>query len=271
MLPEERLQNIARFFEQEFSYSTYQEAPDNPEQTPLARFLLQDRKGHCEYFATAAVLLCREAGIPARYAVGYAVHEGRNGKYVAREKDAHAWAIIWNKDKGKWQDFDTTPVDWFAAEAANGSSPWRWLRDLGSRAWYEFSKLRWGQTPIRTYILYGLAPIMGVLLFNILFRRRSRASRNKPHFREEQVWPGSDSEFYALEKRLAKRGIVRGPGEPLTQWLERALRDPRAASLRNPLREALILHYRYRFDPAGLDGAERTTLREHSEACLARL
>jgi transglutaminase-like putative cysteine protease len=52
-------------------------------ETPLARFLLRTRSGHCEYFATATVLLLRQLGIPARYAVGYAVHEA-SGRQIRR-------------------------------------------------------------------------------------------------------------------------------------------------------------------------------------------
>ena len=44
------------------------------EATPLADFLLRTRSGHCEYYATATVLLLRAAGIPARYAHANAVH-----------------------------------------------------------------------------------------------------------------------------------------------------------------------------------------------------
>jgi protein-glutamine gamma-glutamyltransferase len=36
-----------------------------------------------------------------------------------------------------------------------------------------------------------------------------------------------------------------------------------------PLRPLLALHYRYRFDPAGLGGAEREQLRAEAEAWLA--
>ncbi len=42
--------------------------------------------------------MLRRLGVPARYAVGYYVHEG-NGEnhYVVRERDAHAWCLVWNQ------------------------------------------------------------------------------------------------------------------------------------------------------------------------------
>ena len=69
----------------------------NKDVTPLSRFLLKTRAGHCEYFATATVLLLRELGIPARYAVGYAVHETSRQRLRRALRDAHAWCLVWNE------------------------------------------------------------------------------------------------------------------------------------------------------------------------------
>ena len=77
-----------------------------------------------------------------------------------------------------------------------------------------------------------------------------------------------DSEFYVLEKKLADRGLPRQAGEPLADWLERALAEPALTGLRSPLKELLRLHYRHRFDPHGLPAAERERLRDEAKACL---
>ena len=77
--PGAALAALNRFFVQNFSYTTYLEGDRRPERSALSRFLLEQRKGHCEYFAAATVLLLREAGIPARYAVGYSVQESKGG------------------------------------------------------------------------------------------------------------------------------------------------------------------------------------------------
>jgi len=93
----ETLQAIQRFFEARFSYRTWQVPFGRrgiTNETALGRFLLKDRSGHCEYFATATVLLLRELKIPARYAVGYAVHEHSGNGYVVRQRDAHAWCLV---------------------------------------------------------------------------------------------------------------------------------------------------------------------------------
>ena len=65
--------------------------------------------------------------------------------------------------------------------------------------------------------------------------------------------------------------MPRQTGEPLSEWLERALAAPALAGLRAALQELLDLHYRYRFDPHGLSGAEREALRQKAKTCLDTL
>lgn len=67
-----------------------------------------ERKGHCQYFATAAVLLLRRAGHTARCVVGFASDEIDDRGVVFRGLHAHAWSEIVNA-QGRWQRFDPTP------------------------------------------------------------------------------------------------------------------------------------------------------------------
>ena len=271
---EERvLPAVEHFFAEKFTYSTWQDrdklAATN--ETVLAKFLLSSRSGHCEYFATATVLLLRELKIPARYAVGYSVHETSGKGYVVRERDAHAWCLAWNSRKNVWEDFDTTPGSWIAAESQRASL-WQWTSDVWSWVRFQIAKFRWGQTNLRQYILWGMVPVVGLLLFQIIFRRRRRkapAPNQDPA--DQLVWPGGDSEFYQLETKLAARGVPRPAGEPLADWLERALAEPALADLRAPLRDILQLHYQHRFDPNGLDEAGRDLLAQKVRSCLEQL
>ena len=67
------LERIAHFFSSQFTYSTFIEngqRDETGERSPLGIFLEKTKSGHCEYFATATVLLLREAGLPARYGTG---------------------------------------------------------------------------------------------------------------------------------------------------------------------------------------------------------
>jgi protein-glutamine gamma-glutamyltransferase len=266
---------VAQFFASKFTYSTWQRrdkiSPTN--ETALARFLLRTRSGHCEYFATATVLLLRELGIPARYAVGYYVHEANgDNQYVVRERDAHAWCLAWDGATKTWEDFDTTPGSWIATES-QGASAMQSIKDFFSWLHFQFSKFRWGQTNLRRYILWAVIPMLAFLLYQIVFRRgrKRRAQKSGNKNLAEIAWPGLDSEFYRLEKRLAARGIPRQPGEALSDWLERALAETSLADLRMPLRELLRLHYRHRFDPNGLDAGERKSLAQKADSVLRKM
>ena len=268
-----KFQAVQNFFADKFTYSTWQGADKlaTTNATPLGRFLLSSRSGHCEYFATATVLLLRELKIPARYAVGYSVHEASGKGYVVRGRDAHAWCLAWNSRKKIWEDFDTTPGSWIATEEQRASM-WQWLSDGWSWLRFQIAKFRWGQTHLRQYVLWGMVPVLAALLFQIIFRRRKRktAVQNK-NVAEKKFWPGLDSEFYRLEKILAARGVPRQPSEPLADWLERTSAEPALAQLRAPLQELLRLHYRHRFDPNGLDVADRKLLAQKVRDCLESL
>ncbi|HZR17911.1 MAG TPA: transglutaminase-like domain-containing protein [Verrucomicrobiae bacterium] len=265
----EALKTLAQFFSTQFTYSTWQDRDRTPHrnESPLTRFMLHSRSGHCEYFATAAVLLLRSIDIPARYAVGYAVHEGSDQNYIVRQRDAHAWCLVWDATHHSWRDFDPTPASWVAVESSRISWAQR-VSDLWARVTFELSKFRWGQSHVRQYVLWTVIPILALLLYQILFRtKHQRRSRNQGRLGQLSDWPGLDSEFYELERQLSARGLGRNQSEPLREWLARVAKDKNLGSAGEGLRELLLLHYRYRFDPEGLTPAERDELRAQACAC----
>lgn len=72
-------------------------------------FLTEADEGYCVHFATAATVLLRAAGIPARYVTGYLV-QTRPGETVAvKGKNAHAWVEYWVKGVG-WLVLEPTPA-----------------------------------------------------------------------------------------------------------------------------------------------------------------
>jgi hypothetical protein len=86
----------------------------------LERFVLEDRVGYCEYFATGMAVMLREAGIPARVAVGFLPgtvsqeadpDEGRElTEFTVSTRDAHAWVEVLFPGYG-WVTFEPTPRD----------------------------------------------------------------------------------------------------------------------------------------------------------------
>lgn len=71
---------------------------------------LQDGTGYCVQFATAMTIMARHLGMPARIGIGYLPGEpARDGSYVVRGRDAHAWPEIYFPDMG-WVRFEPTPA-----------------------------------------------------------------------------------------------------------------------------------------------------------------
>lgn len=73
------------------------------------QFLFETRRGFCEHYAAAFVVVMRAAGIPARVVTGYLGGERNpvDGYLEVRQSDAHAWTEIWLPQQG-WQRIDPT-------------------------------------------------------------------------------------------------------------------------------------------------------------------
>ncbi len=261
---EAAVRSVVRFFGKGFSYSL-DPARRGSGARPLADFLLRSRAGHCEYFAAAATLLLRAAGVPARYAVGYSVQEySRMEKaFVVRDRHAHAWALAWVD--GVWRPVDVTPPEWsrIEREAAGwtlATDLWAWLR-------YRISWLRYREEA-RKHLAWLLIPLVLVLVRRF-YRERSGSRRVRTAERVDQgpeTRPGTDSAFYRIESFLSERGDRRRVGEPLSQWLRRLSR--RTPGEMEPLFPLLALHYRIRFGGEELTDAERADLSAGVEGWL---
>jgi hypothetical protein len=269
--PQEAKAAVSRFFDGGFHYSLYQEA-GKAGARPLADFLLKTRSGHCEYFATATVLLLRAGGIPARYVTGYSVQEpSRLGRsFIVRQRHGHAWALVYAD--GVWRDFDTTPSSW-AGEEAKGASFFEPARDLISWGLFRFSRWRWresqaGDVPRRYQGL--LAFILLGLMWKLMreLGAGGKLTRKSPAEPKRRL-PGEDSELYALERALATAELGRRSDEPLSGWLDRLV-APVGKGAVEALRPIVALHNRYRFDPAGLSGEERRELKRAAESWLTK-
>lgn len=70
-------------------------------------FLFQTRRGFCEHYAAAFVVIMRAAGIPARIVTGYQGAEQNGDYFIVRQSDAHAWAEVWLDSQG-WVRIDPT-------------------------------------------------------------------------------------------------------------------------------------------------------------------
>lgn len=71
-------------------------------------FLNESRQGYCMHYATAATLLLRTAGIPARYVSGYVADVPHTGEAEVTDHAAHAWVEIFREGLG-WMPLEVTP------------------------------------------------------------------------------------------------------------------------------------------------------------------
>lgn len=80
------------------------------------KFLFESKKGYCVHYATAATLMYRMYGIPARYVTGFKVSadsfkENADGQWSTAVTDSaqHAWTEIFIENYG-WVPVDVTPT-----------------------------------------------------------------------------------------------------------------------------------------------------------------
>ncbi len=112
-----RIEEIYNFLETNYTYTK------NPGKTPAGKdfisyFLTESKKGYCTSFASAAVMLLRSAGIPARYAVGLSVSDEEINEapltadglhsLAVNDHHAHAWAEVYVDGLG-WRPVEMTP------------------------------------------------------------------------------------------------------------------------------------------------------------------
>ena len=214
---------------------------------PLGRdavddFLFNTREGFCEHYASSFTVLMRAAGIPARVVTGYqGGYWNRQARYLlVRNADAHAWTEVWLAGRG-WVRADPTAaarperVTEGAAAAIGDERGWYhsgWLQDMRNhwdivnRWWNQgvvgFDALRqrglltpFGVRDTDTRLLGILIAISAALFMAVglawaLWRRR----RLDP-LREA---------LRALERKLARAGVVRRIGEGPQVYLLRAAR-----------------------------------------------
>jgi transglutaminase-like putative cysteine protease len=87
-------------------------------------FLFENRRGYCDYYASAMAVMCRILGIPARISQGYTPgeYDSASRSYVVRQLDAHAWPELYFPGYG-WIDFEPTSSEPELARPDDGTSP----------------------------------------------------------------------------------------------------------------------------------------------------
>lgn len=152
--PKEIIQQVIQYYQEEIPY-TFRPGATPRKQDFINYFLEKNKKGYCAHFASAATLIFRYFGIPARYIEGYAIDAeeiSEDGKVLPGKKyqqyydgysplgetgvvsvdvtdaSAHAWVEVYDEKQG-WQVVEVTP---YSEEEESDSSFWRiFMRFLG--------------------------------------------------------------------------------------------------------------------------------------------
>lgn len=222
---EEIADQIVNYFSENYYYTLrpgfYYGNPDY-----ISHFLLESNKGYCAHFASAATMLFRQMGIPARYVEGYAFSYAdvvMNGDLVegAKYEDyydgfseigptaliqlevpdshAHAWVEIYDSDRG-WIIVDPTP----SSTEQNSTSFWEAFMNMNG----EGDELNLGESNIGAYIESALggityvlfvAAVMAAVVLIIIRIIRIRKEKRLPERERVQL------EYRRLQKIAAKK------------------------------------------------------------------
>ena len=108
------------------NYQYNASAPQPPEGAdPIRYFLTESKQGYSVQFASAAVVMFRIFGLPARYVVGYAAPQSlftqqEDGSWhaILQDDNAHAWAEVYISGQG-WTPMEMTPGVLVSAQQAD--------------------------------------------------------------------------------------------------------------------------------------------------------
>jgi transglutaminase-like putative cysteine protease len=111
-----------------FTYSTQNSKGSG--MAALEDFLLNNKQGYCEQFATGMALMARIIGIPSRVGIGFLPGTaGKDGEFTVKMHDMHAWPELYFQGVG-WVRFEPTPSarvaatpNWTVASTENPTSP----------------------------------------------------------------------------------------------------------------------------------------------------
>ena len=106
--PYDQAKAIERWLRTNIAYDeTIPGAP--PGIDPVDWVLFEDRRGYCNYYASAMIVMLRSIGIPARMAAGFSQGEwdASTGSFLIRERNAHTWVEVYFPGYG-WVEFEPT-------------------------------------------------------------------------------------------------------------------------------------------------------------------
>ena len=192
-------------------------------------FLFEERRGYCEQFASAMIVMLRSIGIPSRLVTGYTpgTFNRVTGLLEVRNSDAHAWVEVFFPGVG-WVEFEPTPGFPDTADLGTpGMGRWVW-QDLAVELSEGFARLiersptlaqifKAGAAAGRAGLwgLLALAAVGGVMgTWRVVNQRVAWRSAQSPQAVLGEIY----LEMCAL---LARRGFPRGISDTVAEHRQR--------------------------------------------------
>lgn len=233
-----RLELVTSYLSLNYRYSLSRTRAQK-ERSAIVDFLLVNKEGHCEYFASALALLARALDIPSRVVAGYRVVEANpyGGYDVVRERNAHAWVEVWDRKTARWRTMDPTPMtDAMMPRAVSDTEA---ALDAAREKLASLGQMLAARP---AWLLGALGLLSAVLLSRRLVGRRARHRENPGLVESHRM-------FADVSEALAKLGLTRDPWEGVEAFAERVRDAGRAGAA-----EVLVHYAQVRYDP----GAEST-------------
>ena len=166
------------------------------------QFVFEDKRAHCEIFASTLTFMLRSVGVPARVVAGFRVSRQPQGDILTlRMGDAHAWVEYYLDDKG-WIPVDPTPrvllvpsiQDWFLDRYDWVSGKWyQYVLNYGqsgeSNFWDQFPK--WVE-PIKKIsklgiVIFFIGLVSATLLFLIFKKFLRKRDSQSVYWNNERI------------------------------------------------------------------------------------
>lgn len=279
---EEKIQAVERYFHTNYQYNLGIQVPRD--QDPLTYFLTEQPAAHCEYFASGAAVLLRFADVPTRYVTGFVCSEKNTyaDYWMARNRDAHAWAEAWNAQSEQWEIVEATPASGLPLghQANSMSYFWDYLKYLrqelrvaiyagGLQGFFLFAGEK-----IRQIVLWFLISPVGVpiTIGLILLTIRSwliSSHRKRIHYSDPFV-KRLDQLRNKVDRRLVKNGYRRRPAETLNQFVRRIEDSASVSSNVKPYMQWYSMYIEQRFGRNRDEGIITSLSREMPRSRLSK-
>lgn len=180
---------------------------------PIEDFIVNDPRGHCEYFASALTLMLRSQGLPARLVVGFKSDEFNylEERYWVRQSHAHAWVEAYippesipDSVRTLHPSFDWSHGGWLRLDPTPSS-----LSEL-SLVEYLKQKLRNWQAATRTAWTQHVLQMSGTQQSSLIYRPMIQTLRDTVSQLSRAAWSGDEaggSESTATPRELLARVV----------------------------------------------------------------